>query len=255
MIEHPFIIGFDGFTQYDRSLYLSIELVNGGELFTYLRGIGKFGVNQTQFYMAQVISWFEYLHSKNIVYRDLKPENILIDKTGYLKLTDFGFAKIVEGRTYTLCGTPEYLAPEIILNKGHGKPVDWWTTGVLLYEMLAGIDPFSDDDPMMVYQKILKGKLKFPSSFDSNAKSLVKHLLEIDLTKRYGNLKGGVSDIKGHRFFKGYDFDSLLKKTISPPYVPKVKSSGDTSNFSNYPDSDKQPPAIKSSEDPFLEWN
>ena len=89
--------------------------------------------------------------------------------------------------------------------------------------MLAGIDPFSDDDPMMVYQKILKGKLKFPSSFDSNAKSLVKHLLEIDLTKRYGNLKGGVNDIKSHRFFKGYDFESLLKKAISPPYVPKVK--------------------------------
>jgi len=91
------------------------------------------------------------LHSKNIVYRDLKPENILIEKTGYLKLTDFGFAKVIEGRTYTLCGTPEYLAPEIILNKGHGKPVDWWTTGILLYEMIAGIDPFSDDDPMMVY--------------------------------------------------------------------------------------------------------
>jgi serine/threonine protein kinase len=89
--------------------------------------------------------------------------------------------------------------------------------------MLAGIDPFSDDDPMMVYQKILKGKLKFPSSFDSNAKSLVKHLLEIDLTKRYGNLKGGVNDIKSHRFFKGYDFDALLKRTITPPYIPKVK--------------------------------
>ena len=135
---------------------------------------------------------FEYLHSKNIIYRDLKPENILIDKSGYLKLTDFGFAKICEGRTYTLCGTPEYLAPEILLNKGHGKPVDWWTFGVLTYEMIAGIDPFNDEDPMLIYQKILKGKLKFPSSFDSNAKSLVKHLLEADLSKRYGNLKGGM---------------------------------------------------------------
>jgi len=163
------------------------------------------------------------LHSKNIVYRDLKPENILIEKTGYLKLTDFGFAKIIEGRTYTLCGTPEYLAPEIILNKGHGKPVDWWTTGILLYEMIAGIDPFSDDDPMMVYQKILKGKIRFPSHFDPNAKSLVKHLLEADLTKRYGNLKGGVQDIKGHRFFKTLDFQVLLSKKISAPYIPKVK--------------------------------
>ena len=166
---------------------------------------------------------FEYLHSKNIIYRDLKPENVLIEKTGYLKLTDFGFAKVIDGRTYTLCGTPEYLSPEIILNKGHGKPVDWWTTGILLYEMIAGIDPFTDDDPMMVYQKILKGKVRFPSSFDSNAKSLVKHLLEADLTKRYGNLKGGVNDIKNHRLFKSLDWGALLKKSLNAPYMPKVK--------------------------------
>ena len=184
----------------------------------------------------------------------MKPENILIEKTGYLKLTDFGFAKIIEGRTYTLCGTPEYLAPEIILNKGHGKPVDWWTTGILLYEMIAGIDPFSDDDPMMVYHKILKGKMKFPSSFDSNAKSLVKHLLEADLTKRYGNLKGGVADIKGHRLFKNLDFLKLNLKQISPPYIPKVKNSSDIGNFATYPDSDKAAVAVKKSDDPFLDW-
>ena len=109
---------------------------------------------------------FEYLHSKNIIYRDLKPENILIDDEGYLKLTDFGFAKYCETRTYTLCGTPEYLAPEVLLNKGHGKPVDWWTLGILTYEMIAGIDPFNDDDPMAISQKILKGKIKFPRDFD-----------------------------------------------------------------------------------------
>ena len=254
MIDHPFVITFGGFTQDDRNLYLALELINGGELFTYLRGVGRFPVDQARIYIAQIILIFDYLHNKNIIYRDLKPENILIHKSGFLKLTDFGFAKIVEGRTYTLCGTPEYLAPEIILNKGHGKPVDWWTCGILLYEMIAGIDPFSDDDPMMVYQKILKGKIKFPSGFDSNAKSLIKHLLDSDLTKRYGNLKNGVKDITGHRFFKNLEWDKLLRKEIPPPYVPKVKSNDDISNFSAYPDSDNPAPQIKKEEDPFLDW-
>ena len=254
MIEHPFIIKFGGFTQDEKNLYLDLELINGGELFTYLRGIGRFPIEQAKIYIAQVVCIFDYLHSKDIIYRDLKPENILIHKNGYLKLTDFGFAKIIEGRTYTLCGTPEYLAPEIILNKGHGKPVDWWTCGVLLYEMIAGIDPFCDDDPMMVYQKILKGKIKFPSGFDSNAKSLIKHLLDQDLTKRYGNLKNGTKDITGHRFFKNFDWDKLIKKELPPPYVPKVKSNDDTSNFNDYPDSDEPTPSINKDDDPFLDW-
>ena len=254
MIDHPFVVHFAGFTQNEKYLYLALELINGGELFTYLRGVGRFPIDQARFYIAQIVSIFEYLHSKNIIYRDLKPENILIHKSGYLKLTDFGFAKIVEGRTYTLCGTPEYLAPEIILNKGHGKPVDWWTTGILLYEMIAGIDPFSDDDPMMVYQKILKGKIKFPSGFDSNAKSIIKHLLDADLTKRYGNLKNGVKDITGHRFFKGFDWAKLIKKELTPPYKPKVKGDNDITNFSAYPDSDNTAPSIKKEDDPFLDW-
>jgi serine/threonine protein kinase len=108
----------------------------------------------------------EYLHGLNIIYRDLKPENILVDEEGYLKLIDFGFAKNCSSTTKTLCGTPEYLAPEVLLNKDYGKPVDWWTLGILIFEMIAGIDPFNDDDPMAIYEKILKGKVKFPRDFD-----------------------------------------------------------------------------------------
>jgi protein kinase X len=154
-------------TQDSKMIYFLLEYIPGGELFTVLRNDGSFPVDQSKFYACQIIAIFDYLHAKNIIYRDLKPENILIGQNGYLKLADFGFAKrLNEGKTFTLCGTPEYLAPEIILNKGHGKPVDWWTLGILTYEMLVGMDPFNDEDPMMVYQKIIKGKIKFPKTID-----------------------------------------------------------------------------------------
>lgn len=205
-IDHPFLVGLKGFAQDARYLYFLMPYIAGGELFTYLRTEGKLTEEHALFYAAQVTLMFEYLHSMEIIYRDLKPENILIDQDGYLKLTDFGFAKYCETRTYTLCGTPEYLAPEVLLNKGHGKPVDWWTLGILTYEMIAGIDPFNDNDPMVIYQKILRGKIKFPRDFDKNAKSLVKHLLVSDVTKRYGCLKNAANDIKNHRWFKNLDW-------------------------------------------------
>ena len=197
---------------------------------------------------------FEYLHQKKIIYRDLKPENLLIASSGYLRLTDFGFAKYCEGRTYTLCGTPEYLAPEILMNKGHGLAVDWWCLGILTYEMIAGIDPFNDEDPMAIYQKILKGKVKFPSDFEKSAKSLVKHLLVADVTKRYGCLKGGVDDIKNHKWFKGFDWSSLSEEKLEPPFMPIVCDLGDTSNFSEYPDSPDEPDKVNPEEDPFINW-
>jgi protein kinase A len=250
---HPFCISLDGITQNEKYLYISLELVNGGEFFSYLRGIGKFPVEQTRFYISQIISALEFLHSKNIIYRDLRPENILIQRSGYIKLSDFSYAKEINGRTYTLCGTPEYLAPEVILNKGYGKSVDFWCLGILLYELLAGIDPFSDDDPIKIYEKILEGKIKFPSGFDDNAKSLVKHLLEKDLSKRYGNLQNGINDIKKHRFFNEFDWEKLLNEEINPPYHPKVKSDNDITNFSSYPDSDNETAPVSENEDPFLE--
>ena len=144
------------------------------------------------------------------MYRDLKPENIMIADDGYLKLIDYGFAKEVKKRTYTICGTPEYIAPEILLNKGHSKPVDWWTFGILIYEMHAGHAPFMDDDPMNIYKKIINTKPRYPDGFDSNLKSLVKHLLRRDLSKRFGNLVGGISDIKDHRFFKPINWVQLV---------------------------------------------
>lgn len=256
VINHPFIVELKGVNVTDPVyLYFILEYVPGGELFSLLRNNQFFPLSQAKFYIAHVVTIFEYLHSKNIIYRDLKPENILISKTGYLKLTDFGFAKVLEnGKTYTLCGTPEYIAPEIILNKGHGKPVDWWTMGILLYEMLVGIDPFNDDDPMMIYQKIIKGKIRFPNNIDKDAKSLIKHLLTADTTKRYGSLKNGVKDIVNHRFFDGFDWRSFVFMRMEAPYIPPVKDSSDTSCFSSYPDSDNEKRPLSSNEDPFLSW-
>ena len=255
-LNHPFIIQLMGVNFDDpKYLYFLLEYIPGGELFTLLRKKKMFPLEQAKFYIAHIITIFEYIHSKNIIYRDLKPENILITKSGYLKLTDFGFAKYLDNdKTYTLCGTPEYLAPEIILNKGHGKPVDWWTMGILLYEMLVGIDPFSDDDPMAIYQKIVKGKIHFPKDIDKDAKSLIKHLLNGDTTKRFGCLKNGVKDIATHRFFDKFNWRNFVYRKMAPPFIPKVGSSNDTSNFLKYPDSDKECTPLDKSEDPFLGW-
>jgi protein kinase A len=226
----------------------------GVEFFTHLRKAQRYDNDAACFYAAQIVIIFEYIHEKDIVYRDLKPENILISSDGYAKLTDFGFAKRVEHRTYTLCGTPEYIAPEVLLNKGHGKPVDWWTLGVLIYEMVAGYPPFTDEDPMGIYQKILGGKISFPRIFDKNAKALVKKLLVADLSKRYGNLKNGAEDVKKHKWFELTHWEHLLQKKVPPPFKPKVAGESDTSNFEAYPDSTEQSEVVKMAADPFCHW-
>ena len=255
-LNHPFIIQLLGINFDDpKYVYFLLEYIPGGELFTLLRKKQMFPLEQAKFYIAHIVTIFEYIHSKNIIYRDLKPENILINNKGYLKLTDFGFAKYLENdKTYTLCGTPEYLAPEIILNKGHGKPVDWWTMGILLYEMLVGVDPFSDDDPMSIYQKIVKGKIHFPKDFDKDAKSLIKHLLNGDTTKRFGCLKNGVKDIATHRFFENFNWRKFVYQKMKAPYIPEIKSRKDTTNFLKYPDSEKECESLNTNEDPFLGW-
>eukprot|EP00010_Vexillifera_abyssalis_P008521 CAMPEP_0201545572 /NCGR_PEP_ID=MMETSP0173_2-20130828/2042_1 /ASSEMBLY_ACC=CAM_ASM_000268 /TAXON_ID=218659 /ORGANISM="Vexillifera sp., Strain DIVA3 564/2" /LENGTH=351 /DNA_ID=CAMNT_0047953997 /DNA_START=235 /DNA_END=1290 /DNA_ORIENTATION=+ len=233
-VIHPFIVPIYGAFQDNQHLYMILEYIVGGEVFSHLRRAGRFSAEVSRFYAAEIVLAFEHLHAQDIVYRDLKPENLLLDAKGHLKITDFGFAKRVTDRTWTLCGTPEYLAPEIIQSKGHGKAVDWWAFGVFLFEMLAGYPPFFDDNPFGIYEKILASKVHFPPHFDQNVKDLIRRLLVPDQSRRLGNLRGGAEDIKRHKWFKGVDWNAVLQRKVVAPIIPRYKKEGDTSNFEEY---------------------
>ncbi|XP_036996232.2 cAMP-dependent protein kinase catalytic subunit PRKX isoform X3 [Artibeus jamaicensis] len=248
-VNHPFLVKLFWTCHDERFLYMLMEFVPGGELFSYLRNRGRFCNNAGLFYSAEIVCALEYLHSKEIVYRDLKPENILLDKDGHVKLTDFGFAKKLVDKTWTLCGTPEYLAPEVIQSKGHGRAVDWWALGILIFEMLSGFPPFFDDNPFGIYQKILAGRIDFPRHLDFNVKDLIRKLLVVDRTRRLGNMKNGADDVKRHRWFRTLDWEAVPQRKLKPPILPKVCGEGDTSNFEAYPDSDwNTAPAVSAKE-------
>ena len=220
-VRHPFIVDLYATFQDNLNIYMLLSFVPGGELFTHLRRTGRFTPDVTRFYLATIVLALRYLHSFNIIYRDLKPENLLLDARGYLRLTDFGFAKIVDDRTWTLCGTPEYLAPEIIQSDGHGKPADWWACGILAYEMMVGYPPFFDENAYGIYEKILRGKVHWPRDMDALSRDLVRGFLHPDRSKRLGNLINGPQDVLHHAWFRGVDWDALERREIRVrPSVP-----------------------------------
>ncbi|KAH6448648.1 hypothetical protein HBI59_086480 [Parastagonospora nodorum] len=233
---HPFITTMVASFQSLESLYMVLDYCPGGEVFSYLRRARRFNEPTSQFYAAEIVLILEFLHEREgVAYRDLKPENILIDAEGHLKLVDFGFAKKVENReTYTLCGTPEYLAPEVIRNTGHGTAVDWWAFGILVYEFLVGQPPFWDQNPMKIYEQIVEGKVRFPSAMSSDARDLISGLCTVDTSKRLGNISGGASRVKSHPWFKNIDWDRLYNREVNGPIVPHLRGPADTRNFDEY---------------------
>jgi protein kinase A len=234
-VRHPFIVDLYATFQDSLNIYMLLSYVPGGELFTHLRRAGRFSPDVTRFYLATIVLALKYLHSFNIIYRDLKPENLLLDNRGYLRLTDFGFAKVVDDRTWTLCGTPEYLAPEIIQSDGHGKPADWWACGVLAYEMMVGHPPFFDETAYGIYDRILKGKIQWPRDMDPLSRNLIRGFLNPDRTQRLGNLLAGADDILDHPWFRGVDWGALERREIRAPIVPHVTSYDDTRHFARLP--------------------
>lgn len=235
-------------------VYMLLEACLGGELWTTLRDRGHFDDYTARFYVACVLEGLEYLHRRNIVYRDLKPENCLLTTSGYLKLVDFGFAKkLASGRkTWTFCGTPEYVSPEIILNKGHDQAADYWALGIYICELMLGRPPFQASDPMKTYTLILKGidALEIPNRrIGKTATALVKKLCRDNPAERLGSGSGGVSDIRKHRWFMGFDWEGLRTRALKPPILPKVSNPADVSNFDNYPPDQDIPP------DEFSGWD
>jgi len=250
-IENPFIVSLRYAFQTPAKLYMVLDFFNGGELFFHLKRDGRFTESRTRFYAAEILLALEELHSHNIVYRDLKPENILLDNEGHIKVTDFGLSKdslVGQRLTHTFCGTPEYLAPEILQQQGHGKAVDWWSFGTLCYEMLTGLPPFYNTNLNIMYEKILHAPIPLPKSLTREARSLFLGLLERDVACRLG--RNGATEIKEHPFFKKTDFEAMLKKEIDPPFKPNVEGQTDTSfvedEFTNEPVKDTYVPATNS---------
>jgi protein kinase A len=233
--NHPFITHLDYFFIDNSYLYFIMPFIQGGVLGHHLKKFGKFDEMTSMFYLSQLILALEYLHNLDIIYRDIKPDNILIDHTGYLKVVDFGLSKrLTEGRTYTVCGTPEYLAPEVIAQLGYGKSADWWAVGVMAFNLTTGYTPFQDYDVEKTISKIVKGTYETPSFMSNDLQNLLTHILQVDVTKRYGTMKNGVDDIKNHKWFRPVHWKAIMCRKSKPPFIPTVEGPSDTRHFTYY---------------------
>ncbi|XP_067034024.1 ribosomal protein S6 kinase beta-1-like isoform X2 [Acropora muricata] len=233
-VKHPFIVDLMYAFQTGGKLYLILEYLSGGELFMHLEREGIFMEDTACFYLAEIVLAMEHLHNQGIIYRDLKPENILLDTQGHVVLTDFGLCKeavFENSLTHTFCGTIEYMAPEILTRSGHGKAVDWWSLGALMYDMLTGSPPFCGDSRKKTIDKILKGKLVLPPYLTVEAKDFLRKLLKRHPQARLGSGNDGTRPIKIHPFFRAVKWDDLYSKKVEPPFKPSIAGEDDVSQF------------------------
>jgi len=222
-VNHPFIVKLQYAFQTEGKLYLILDFLRGGDLFTRLSKEVMFTEEDVKFYLAELALALNHLHSVGIIYRDLKPENILLDSSGHIAVTDFGLCKEgVEEKAFSFCGTVEYMAPEVVNRRGHDFSADWWSFGVLMYEMLTGRLPFQGEDRKQTMNQILKAKLGMPTFLSPEAQSLLRALFKRNPTNRLGSGPNGIEDIKAHTFFSSIDWDQLVKKSVPPPFQPTV---------------------------------
>lgn len=231
-LNSMFVVNLNRTYQDDWFVYFLLDACLGGELFTIHRKSGSFDEATARFFAGCVVEGFIHIHQHNVAYRDLKPENLVLDSEGYLKIADFGLSKFIDGNTFTMCGTPDYLAPEIITGKGHGMPVDWWALGVFIFELVAAQAPFFEETMNGTFRRIMAGIIRFPKVFSPECKDIITRLLHVRPTRRLGVLKGGHKLIKKHPWFWRFKWDRLKKKEMAVPIKSKVKGFDDLDNFS-----------------------
>jgi serine/threonine protein kinase len=233
-VNSPFVVNIKFAFQDDSQLYIVSDFMQGGDMFYHLHSNKKFDEARAKFYIIELILGIEFLHKNNMIYRDLKPENILMDSNGHLKISDFGLSKILESsddKAYTLCGTPQYLAPEILKNKGYDKSVDWWSLGCFLYEMLTGYLPFYIPKGNKINPKVFEEPLRFPPDVNQVAINLISQLLNVNPKKRLGSGEEDAQKIKSHPYFKGIDWEKYANKEIEAPFIPELDDEMDLRYF------------------------
>ncbi|XP_016404450.1 serine/threonine-protein kinase N2-like isoform X1 [Sinocyclocheilus rhinocerous] len=233
MSRHPFLVNLCGCFQTPDHVCFVMEYSPGGDLMTHIHN-SIFSERQARFYSACVLLGLEFLHQNRIVYRDLKLDNLLMDSDGFVRIADFGLCKEGMGhgdRTSTFCGTPEFLAPEVLTDSMYTRAVDWWGLGVLIYEMLVGESPFPGDDEEEVFDSIVNDEVRYPRFMSPESVSIIQKLLQKNPEKRLGAGEQDANEVKRHRFFQGIDWEALLSKSVKPPFLPSIKAPADVSNF------------------------